>query len=74
LGKYGLYPGETECRTVFTPAEPVGEGTAWYHWLGMCWCGAWEKEGPFAEDVGSGAISLSGVLVVEEYWWGDWWT
>ena len=28
LGKYGLYPGETECMTVFTPEEPVGEGTA----------------------------------------------
>ena len=28
----------------------------------------WEKDGPL-EEVTSGAISLSGVLVVEEYWW-----
>jgi len=37
----------------------------------MCWCGAWEKDGPFTEVVASGASSLSGVLVVEEYWWGE---
>jgi len=29
------------------------------------------KEEPVVEDVASGAISLSGVLVVEEYWWGE---
>jgi hypothetical protein len=67
LGKYGLYPGETECMTAFTPLEPVGEGTVWYHGLGICGCEVWEKVGPLVEDTGSGAISLSGVLVVEEY-------
>lgn len=56
--------------TEFTLVELVGEGTVGYHWLGSCGCGVWEKEGPLVA-VGSGPISLSGVLVVEEYWWGD---
>jgi hypothetical protein len=33
----------------------------------MCWCEVWGKDAPLVEDVLSGAISLSGVLVVEEY-------
>lgn len=58
--------------TVLTPPEPVGEGTAWYHGLGMCWCEVWGKDEPFVEVVESGgAISLSGVLVVDEYGWGE---
>jgi hypothetical protein len=32
----------------------------------------WEKDALLVEDVASaGAISLSGVLVVEEYGWGE---